>query len=475
LIASQKDEAFRDSVIHSDLSLADGMPIIWMAKLLNLPIHERVAGASLFDALRYQPLNAGERPLRIYFFGGPDGVAQRAHEAINQDSGSMECCGYMSPGFGSIEEMSTLEILHQINATEADFVVVSLGAKKGQAWIERNRTLLNAPVISHLGAVVNFVAGTVQRAPIWVQRIGAEWVWRIKEEPHLTKRYLKDGLYLVYLLLKHLYMLPKQRFNMKNTIRKYKSKLYSLTGNIRTYLSRPSGSPRILILGVYLSDKANAAEHLIIEYQSSKHCVVTQKWVCIGNKPKSDLLKNATVLHCADKVPKFELLNKLIAAEDLSKFDFIIFSDDDIYIQRNFVDRYIALQQKFNLALAQPARTIDSTCDHGIVMQNAKYVARETNFVEIGPIFSIEKSIFHKILPFDLSSPMGFGYDHIWPKILGAGRRDANKQGILDALPVIHNMRPQASAYKADIELSKMYDALSDTPHISESERFKTY
>jgi N-acetylglucosaminyldiphosphoundecaprenol N-acetyl-beta-D-mannosaminyltransferase len=182
LIASQKDEAFRDSVIHSDLSLADGMPIIWMAKLLNLPIHERVAGASLFDALRYQPLNAGERPLRIYFFGGPDGVAQRAHEAINQDSGSMECCGYMSPGFGSIEEMSTLEILHQINATEADFVVVSLGAKKGQAWIERNRTLLNAPVISHLGAVVNFVAGTVQRAPIWVQRIGAEWVWRIKEE-----------------------------------------------------------------------------------------------------------------------------------------------------------------------------------------------------------------------------------------------------------------------------------------------------
>lgn len=199
LIASQKDPEFRDSVIRSDLSLADGMPIIWLAKLLKVPIHERVAGSSLFEVLRYQPIKAGERPLRVYFFGGPDGIAQRANAAINHDSSSMVCCGYMSPGFGSLEEMSTPEILQQINACQADFVVVSLGAKKGQAWIERNRSQITAPVISHLGAVVNFVAGNVQRAPAWVQRIGMEWVWRIKEEPSLWIRYVKDGFGLLHL------------------------------------------------------------------------------------------------------------------------------------------------------------------------------------------------------------------------------------------------------------------------------------
>lgn len=201
LIASQEDTEFRNSVIHSDLSLADGMPIIWLAKLLKLPVRERVAGSSLFEALRYPPLNTGEKPLKVYFFGGPDGVAQRACEAINQDSSSMECCGYMSPGFGSLDDMSTPEILHHINAAEADFVVVSLGAKKGQAWIERNRTQINAPIISHLGAVVNFVAGNVKRAPVWFQRLGMEWIWRIKEEPTLWKRYSIDGIRLLPLII----------------------------------------------------------------------------------------------------------------------------------------------------------------------------------------------------------------------------------------------------------------------------------
>jgi len=203
LVASQKDAAFKDSVIHSDLSLADGLPIIWLARLMGVPIKERVAGASLFEALRYQPLAVGQQPLKVYFFGGADGVAQRASAAINQASIGMVCCGYMSPGFGCLDDMSTVEILHQINASDADFVVVSLGAKKGQAWIERNRSQLTAPVISHLGAVINFVAGNVQRAPTWIQKIGFEWAWRIKEEPNLWKRYLADGWELAKLLVFH--------------------------------------------------------------------------------------------------------------------------------------------------------------------------------------------------------------------------------------------------------------------------------
>lgn len=206
LIACIADARFRDSVIHSELSLADGMPIVWLAKMLGVPIAERVAGSSLFETLRNADARPGEAPVRVYFFGGPDGVAKQACEKINSiDAGKyqqpMHCAGYASPGFGSIEDMSTEAILEHINNSGADFVVVSLGARKGQAWIEHNRHKLTAPVISHLGAVVNMVAGTVLRAPVWMQRTGLEWIWRIKEEPALWRRYRDDGLALMRLML----------------------------------------------------------------------------------------------------------------------------------------------------------------------------------------------------------------------------------------------------------------------------------
>jgi len=197
LIACRSDDAFRNSVINSDLSVADGMPLVWLARLMGIPIRERVAGASLFDALRYGP----GRRLSVYFFGGPDGVAKEAWRQLRFEAKGLTCVGYESPGFGSVEEMSSEEIIQRINASKADVLVISLGARKGQAWIERNRLRLNVPVISHLGVVLHFAAGRVKRAPVWMQKIGLEWLWRIKEEPSLWRRYLRDGLALLTLVV----------------------------------------------------------------------------------------------------------------------------------------------------------------------------------------------------------------------------------------------------------------------------------
>jgi len=191
LIASQRDAAFRDAVIASDLSLADGMPLVWMARLLGIPLPERVAGSSLFESLRG---DVAHPPLSVYFFGGPQGVATEAGRRLNQEGKGLRCVGCHYPGFGSIEEMSTDAVIAQINASGADFLVVALGARKGQAWIVRNLPRLAVPVVSHLGAVVNFVGGCVSRAPRWMQAIGLEWLWRIKEEPSLWRRYGSDGL-----------------------------------------------------------------------------------------------------------------------------------------------------------------------------------------------------------------------------------------------------------------------------------------
>jgi len=109
-------------------------------------------------------------------------------------------CGFYDPGFVSVEQMSTADIIEGVNAAGADFIVVALGAVKGQAWIQHNRAQLTAPVISHLGAVINFVTGSIKRAPLLWQRMGVEWLWRIKQEPALWLRYMQDGIAFLGLL-----------------------------------------------------------------------------------------------------------------------------------------------------------------------------------------------------------------------------------------------------------------------------------
>lgn len=189
-IAARSDAAFRRSVLQSDLSLVDGMPLVWMARTLGLELPGRVAGSDLFEALQAHP----GPPLRLYLFGGPPGVAARAAERINARGGGVRCVGFDEAGYGSIEEMSGAALIERINRSGAHFVSAALGAQKGQAWFARNAARLVPPVLCHLGAVMNFSAGTVGRAPRWAQRSGIEWVFRIKEEPALWKRYARDGM-----------------------------------------------------------------------------------------------------------------------------------------------------------------------------------------------------------------------------------------------------------------------------------------
>lgn len=204
VVAALRDSAFRDSVLHSHLSLMDGMPLVWAARLMGIPIPERVSGSDLFERLN----RPGSTPMKVYFFGGPPGVAAKACATLNAGDGAMTCVGSDEAGFGSIEDMSSAETIDRINASGADFLVVALGAAKGQAWIEYNLRRLTVPVVSHLGAVVNFVAGKVQRAPAWVQHVGLEWIWRVKEEPHLWRRYAADALTFTKLLVTEILPYP---------------------------------------------------------------------------------------------------------------------------------------------------------------------------------------------------------------------------------------------------------------------------
>jgi N-acetylglucosaminyldiphosphoundecaprenol N-acetyl-beta-D-mannosaminyltransferase len=135
----------------------------------------------------------------VFMFGGAEGVAEAAGRSLNDRAGSLDYSGSLYPGFGTLDDMSSDEVMNAINSSPAGFLVVALGAAKGQSWLLRNHDRIKAPVRAHLGAVINFEAGTVQRAPSILQKLGLEWLWRIREEPHLWKRYWKDGTALVRL------------------------------------------------------------------------------------------------------------------------------------------------------------------------------------------------------------------------------------------------------------------------------------
>jgi N-acetylglucosaminyldiphosphoundecaprenol N-acetyl-beta-D-mannosaminyltransferase len=194
---ARRDPDFRQLILDTDLSLVDGMPLVWLGRRVGIPFSERVAGSSLIDALR---ASARRPALRVFFLGGLPGIAERASRALSDEDGGLVGVGGACPGFGSVEEMSSAALLAQINESNADLLVVAMGAKKGHQWIARNADLLSVPLISHLGAVVNFVSGALRRAPKPVQDVGAEWLWRIMQEPGLITRYWHDGLSFLQML-----------------------------------------------------------------------------------------------------------------------------------------------------------------------------------------------------------------------------------------------------------------------------------
>jgi N-acetylglucosaminyldiphosphoundecaprenol N-acetyl-beta-D-mannosaminyltransferase len=197
LVTSQVDPEFRESLLRSDLCPVDGVPIVWISRLLGAPIRERVAGSDIFDRLKSQK----SQPAKAFLFGGPEGVAETASRVINALSNGVVCVGALYPGYCPIEEMSTDVIIDAINASGARFLVASLGAQKGQSWLLHNHHRIKVPVRSHLGAAINFQAGLLERAPLFVRKLGLEWLWRIKEEPYLWSRYLADGAALLSLML----------------------------------------------------------------------------------------------------------------------------------------------------------------------------------------------------------------------------------------------------------------------------------
>lgn len=191
---SQDNRKFWNQIVQSDYSCLDGMPLLWMAKGLGIPLEEKVAGSTIFDTL----VKTSDSPARIFFLGGDMGVARSAHESINAKMGDITSVGYFNPGQVSLDALTDESVIERINNAKPDILLVALGLETSVAWIERNKDKLQVPLIAYVGAVFNFLAGKVERAPSWVQKWGVEWLWRLKEEPRLFSRYYVGGVRLIW-------------------------------------------------------------------------------------------------------------------------------------------------------------------------------------------------------------------------------------------------------------------------------------
>ncbi|HUW32476.1 MAG TPA: WecB/TagA/CpsF family glycosyltransferase [Planctomycetota bacterium] len=190
---TRTNPALRSIYERAGLSLADGMPVVWAARLLGRPLKAKVSGSDLFYELCGRAAAEG---LRLFLLGGAPGVAERAADALRSRYAGLHIVGTHSPviradGAGS----SDAEVAEMIREARPHVVFVAFGSPKQELWMARNYRRLGSAVCIGIGASFDFAAGTQSRAPRWIQRAGFEWLWRLLHEPRrLWKRYLVDDL-----------------------------------------------------------------------------------------------------------------------------------------------------------------------------------------------------------------------------------------------------------------------------------------
>ncbi|NBB81153.1 MAG: WecB/TagA/CpsF family glycosyltransferase [Verrucomicrobia bacterium] len=199
IVVAKEDQKFRQALSHASILLPDGAGIVLGAKLLGLPIRERVAGTEFFLGLSQHAQEAGG--LRYFFLGSTPTVLDTIQKRLAQDFPSIRVCGTQSPPFK--EAFSTQEnqaMVKAVNEAKPHVLWVGMTAPKQEKWIEANRAALEVPVVCAVGAVFDFYSGAKKRAPEWARNLGLEWLPRLLREPRRLWRrnlrstpiYLKD-------------------------------------------------------------------------------------------------------------------------------------------------------------------------------------------------------------------------------------------------------------------------------------------
>ncbi len=188
-VIAEHDERFRAAYAATRLSLVDGTPVLWALRMLGHRVPAKVSGSDLAAPLMGM---AAEKGWRVYFLGAGPGVGEIAAERLRRRHPRLQIVGIDAP---LVDMTRPAEERHQIlercRATSPDLVLVALGTPKGELLAHEISAPLAPAVVMGVGASLDFIAGTVRRAPAWMSRMGVEWLFRLFREPRrLWRRYL---------------------------------------------------------------------------------------------------------------------------------------------------------------------------------------------------------------------------------------------------------------------------------------------
>lgn len=202
IVRLEQDVLFRKIYAEANLILTDGKPLIWFSCLLGTPIREKISGSDLLPLV----LNAAaQNGKSIFLLGAADGVAEKAAENMTKEYRNIRIAGTYSPPFGfEKDENEIKKIISLINDSHVDILCIGLGAPKQEKFFYQIRDRVSVGVALNIGACIDFEAGNVKRAPLWMQQVGLEWFYRLVKEPkRLAKRYLVDDMKILEIVWKY--------------------------------------------------------------------------------------------------------------------------------------------------------------------------------------------------------------------------------------------------------------------------------
>lgn len=174
----------------------DGVPIVWVARAGGYRQVSRVYGPDLMLA---ELDRSDQNHHRHFFYGGGPGVARLLAQRMQARFPNLTVSGILEPPFAPLDQLCTPETAATINDAKPDVVWIGMSSPKQDLWMARMRPLLDAPVLIAVGAAFDFHSGTVKQAPLWMQRSGLEWVYRLTTDPRrLWRRYLIDNPWFLW-------------------------------------------------------------------------------------------------------------------------------------------------------------------------------------------------------------------------------------------------------------------------------------
>lgn len=190
IVIAHRDAAVQAAYARASLSLPDGQPVVWMARLLGSPAPERVSGSDLIWPLMAR---AAARDHKVFFFGTTEAISREAERRLVARYPALRVVG-RDWSFWSEDDATEPDasaVVRAIRQSGADLVIVALSAPRQELWMARHAQALAPAIAIGLGASLDFVAGAVTRAPAWVSHAGLEWLYRLAQEPRrLAYRYL---------------------------------------------------------------------------------------------------------------------------------------------------------------------------------------------------------------------------------------------------------------------------------------------